>query len=95
MTESPALPIAVRAYAVPETGEEEPDSANGYMFVRITGTAGGTVFGSYTLEIQKDGDPLIAGVVVYPGGGAEPARELPRHLIRPRADEVNPEHDDG
>src|SRR3990172_1418905 len=50
--------------------EEEPDPAAGILFVRVLGTASGAVFGSYTLEIQKDGDPPIAGVVSYPGGGA-------------------------
>ncbi len=50
--------------------EEEPDPVAGILFVRVTGTASGAVFGSYTLEIQKDGDPPIAGIVSYPGGGA-------------------------
>jgi hypothetical protein len=30
-----------------------------------------------------------------PGGATEPARERPRHLVRPGADEVEPEHDNG
>jgi hypothetical protein len=50
--------------------EEEPDPAEGILFVRVKGTASGAVFGHYTLEIQKDGDPPIPGVVIYPGGGA-------------------------
>lgn len=50
--------------------EEEPDSVAGILFVRVMGTASGAVFGSYTLEIQKNGDPPIGGVVSYPGGGA-------------------------
>jgi hypothetical protein len=50
--------------------EEEPDPAAGILFVRVIGTASGAVFGSYTLEIQKDGDPPVGGVVSYPGGGA-------------------------
>ncbi|MGH7428085.1 MAG: hypothetical protein ACREJ4_06975, partial [Candidatus Methylomirabilaceae bacterium] len=50
--------------------EEEPDPVAGILFVRVIGTASGAVFGSYTLEIQKDGDPPIAGVVSYPGGGS-------------------------
>lgn len=50
--------------------EEEPDPVAGILFVRVMGTASGAVFGSYTLEIQKDGDPPIAGIVSYPGGGA-------------------------
>ena len=50
--------------------EEEPDPAEGILYVRVMGTASGLVFGHYTLEIQKDGDPPIAGVAIYPGGGA-------------------------
>jgi len=50
--------------------EEEPDPVAGILFVRVIGTASGAVFGSYTLEIQKDGDPPIPGIVSYPGGGA-------------------------
>ncbi len=49
--------------------EEEPDPVEGILFVRVTGTAGGAVFGHYTLEIQRDGDPPIPNVVLYPGGG--------------------------
>ncbi len=50
--------------------EEEPDPMAGMLFVRVKGTAGGAVFGGYTLEIQKDGDPPIPGIVLYPGGGS-------------------------
>lgn len=50
--------------------EEEPDPVNGILFVKVIGTASGAVFGSYTLEIQKDGDPPIAGIISYPGGGS-------------------------
>ncbi len=50
--------------------EEEPDPVAGILFVRVMGTASGAVFGSYTLEIQKNVDPPIASVVSYPGGGA-------------------------
>lgn len=53
--------------------EEEPDPVAGILFVRVMGTASGAVFGSYTLEIQKDGDPAIAGIVSYPGGGGSGA----------------------
>ncbi len=49
--------------------DEEPDPVAGILFVRVLGTASGAAFGSYTLELQKDGDPPIAGVVSYPGGG--------------------------
>jgi hypothetical protein len=61
--------------------EEEPDPVAGMLFVRVLGTASGAVFGHYTLEIQKNGDPPIPGVVVYPpGGGTVPvvAGELGR-----------------
>lgn len=61
--------------------EEEPDPSAGMLFVRVLGTASGLVFGHYTLEIQKNGDPPLAGVVVYPpGGGTVPvvAGELGR-----------------
>src|SRR6185295_4351013 len=50
--------------------EEEADSAAGALFVPVKGIAGGQAFGSYTLEIQRDGDPPIPGIVLYPGGGA-------------------------
>jgi hypothetical protein len=53
--------------------EEEPDPVAGILFVRVKGTASGVVFGSYTLEIQKNGDPPIPGLVSYPGGGASGA----------------------
>jgi hypothetical protein len=50
--------------------EEVPDTVNGILTVTVRGTASGTVFGSYTLELQKDGDPPITGIVSYPGSGA-------------------------
>jgi hypothetical protein len=54
--------------------EEEPDPVQGILFVRVKGTASGAVFGHYTLEIQKDGDPPYpASLVIYPGGGASGA----------------------
>ena len=49
--------------------EEQPDPIIGMLFVKVYGTASGTVFGSYTLDVQRDGDPPIAGIVSYPGGG--------------------------
>lgn len=64
--------------------EEEPDPAAGALFVPVTGIAGGLVFGSYTLDIQRADDPPIPGIVLYPGGGASgttpvfPAGELGR-----------------
>jgi hypothetical protein len=50
--------------------EEQPDPIVGMLFVKVFGTASGAVFGSYTLDVQRDGDPPIAGIVNYPGGGA-------------------------
>lgn len=50
--------------------KEELDTTTGAVFVRVMGTASGAVFGSYTVEIQQDGDPPIAGIVTYPGGGS-------------------------
>jgi len=50
--------------------KEEPDPVAGVMRVRVHGTAAGANFGHYTLQIQSDGDPPIAGIVSYPGGGA-------------------------
>lgn len=47
---------------------EEVDPIAGALFVKVLGTAGGS--GSYTLKIQADGDPPIAGVVSYPGAAA-------------------------
>lgn len=50
--------------------KEESDIATGQVFVRVMGTASGAVFGSYTIEVTQDGDPPIAGIVSYPGGGS-------------------------
>lgn len=49
--------------------EEEPDPVAGNLFVRVKGTASGTVFGHYILEVRK-GAILYPGIVSYPGGGA-------------------------
>lgn len=49
--------------------EEEPDPAQGILFVRVTGTAAGIAAASYTLEVRRIGDPIpIPSVVIYPGG---------------------------
>jgi len=48
--------------------EEEPDPAEGILFVRVTGTAAGISAASYTLEVCRVGDPAIPGIVSYPGG---------------------------
>jgi hypothetical protein len=51
--------------------EEEPDPVQGRYFVRVKGTAGGLVFGHYTLDIRDAASTvIIPGVVTYPGGGA-------------------------
>lgn len=49
--------------------EEEPDPAAGILFVRVMGTASGTVFGHYTLEIAKGAIIYPAALVTYPAGG--------------------------
>ena len=49
--------------------EEEPDPVAGKLFVRVKGTASGTVFGHYTLEVRK-GAITYPGIISYPGGGA-------------------------
>ena len=50
---------------------EEPDPVAGKLIVRVKGSAWGGAFGWYTVDIRKVGFPSpIAGVVVYPGGGA-------------------------
>jgi len=53
--------------------EETPDTTAGILFVKVRGTASGGSFSFYTIDIQKDGDPPIPGVVSYPGGGASGA----------------------
>ncbi|WP_428634943.1 hypothetical protein [Sedimenticola sp.] len=49
--------------------QEEPDPVNGILIVRVRGTAAGFGFGSYTLDLRKDGDPPLGVDVSYPGGG--------------------------
>ena len=44
--------------------ETEYDAVNGRLIIRVKGTASGTVFGHYTLEVV--GSPIP---VIYPGGG--------------------------
>lgn len=46
------------------------DSATGQLYVQVTGTAAGLGFGHYTIEVSQDGDPPMAGIVTYPGGGS-------------------------
>jgi hypothetical protein len=47
----------------------ETDVTLDKQVIRVEGTAGGAVFGSYTLEVQKSGMPASIPVI-YPGGGA-------------------------
>ncbi len=50
--------------------EESPDSVNGILFIVVKGTAAGSAFGYYTIEIQKGSNPPYpASIVSYPGGG--------------------------
>ena len=49
---------------------EEADTTSGSLIVRVHGTAAGGNFGHYTLDIRKNADPPIPGLVSYPGGGA-------------------------
>lgn len=60
----------IRCALIDPTGcaAEQADPIAGLLFVPVHGTAGGS--GTYTLTIQQDGDPPIAGVISYPGGGA-------------------------
>lgn len=49
--------------------EEQPDAAEGILFVNVKGTAAGTAFGSYTIQVSK-GAQIYTGIVTYPGGGS-------------------------
>lgn len=49
--------------------EEQPDPAEGILCVQVKGTASGSAFGSYTLEVTK-GAIHYPGIVEYPGGGS-------------------------
>jgi hypothetical protein len=50
--------------------KEESDVVTGRVFVRVKGSASGSDFGSYTIEVTQNGDPPVPGIVSYPGGGA-------------------------
>lgn len=50
--------------------KEQSDIPTGQLFVRVMGSAGGGVFGHYTLAVTQDGDPPIPDVVTYPGGAS-------------------------
>lgn len=47
---------------------EKPDMTEGILFVNVSGTAGGSYFSHYTLEIHNGGSPVTTNVY-YPGGG--------------------------
>jgi hypothetical protein len=49
---------------------EVADTTTGSLYVDVKGTAAGGGFGHYTVEVTKNADPPIAGIVSYPGGGA-------------------------
>lgn len=53
--------------------QEEPDATSGKLLVKVRGTAAGFGFGSYTLDLRKDGDPPLGVPVTYPGGGGSGA----------------------
>ncbi|MCD4694966.1 MAG: hypothetical protein K8S16_01900 [Bacteroidales bacterium] len=47
---------------------EETDMTEGILFVNVKGTAGGSYFSHYTLDIHSGGSPVTT-TVYYPGGG--------------------------
>ncbi|MCD4736849.1 MAG: hypothetical protein K8R53_12465, partial [Bacteroidales bacterium] len=47
---------------------EETDMTEGILFINVKGTAGGSFFSHYTLDIHNGGSP-VATTVYYPGGG--------------------------
>ena len=47
--------------------EEQPDTTAGFLFVQVKGTAGGALFGYYTLDVWR-GAIHYPGIVTYPGG---------------------------
>ena len=49
--------------------EETPDPVEGILYVTVKGTAAGTAFGSYQMEVSK-GSITYPGIVEYPGGGS-------------------------
>ena len=60
---------------------ETPDTTNGILTIDVTGTAIGGAFSYYTLEIRKDGDPPIADIISYPGGGANGSSPVNNGLL--------------
>ncbi len=47
----------------------EYDSANDMWFIRVKGTASGTVFGNYTLAVERPPGTPYPATIIYPGGG--------------------------
>jgi len=60
---------------------EQPDTTQGILTIDVTGTASGSAFSYYTLEIQKDGDPVLPGITSYPGGGANGSAPVTNGLL--------------
>ena len=48
----------------------EYDAASDIWFIRVKGTASGTVFGHYTLAVERPPGTPFAATIIYPGGGA-------------------------
>lgn len=47
----------------------EYDAANDRWFIKVVGTASGTVFGNYTLAVERPPGTPYPATIVYPGGG--------------------------
>ena len=60
---------------------EQPDTTQGILTIDVTGTASGGAFNYYTLEIQKNSDPVIPGIISYPGGGANGSAPVSNGLL--------------
>ena len=45
---------------------EQPNTTQGILTIDVSGTASGGAFNYYTLEIQKNSDPVIPGISVIP-----------------------------
>jgi hypothetical protein len=48
----------------------EYDAASDIWFIRVKGTASGTVFGHYTLAVERPPGTPFPATIIYPGGGA-------------------------
>ncbi len=47
----------------------EYDAANDRWFIKVVGTASGTVFGNYTLAVERPPGTPYPATIIYPGGG--------------------------